>query len=124
MHPRSLISAFVIRCLDSMISLVSILAISRLSLASLAEQTGLSHTWSKTPKTGFLVTRLRKKFNAERWYRRSHLNCQNECLKMIVFLLTDICDSTSTHFLLCSLISHHYVALSCNSDPISWRSRR
>ena len=66
-HPRSLISTFVVRCLDSMVSLVSILAISWLQLPSLAEQTGLSYlventglslTWSKTPKTGFLVTRL------------------------------------------------------------------
>ena len=55
-HPRSLSSNFVVRCLDSMISLVSILAISWLWLASLAEQAGLSFTWSKTPKTGFLVT--------------------------------------------------------------------
>ena len=33
-HPRSLISAFVVRCLDSITSLVSILAISSLYLAS------------------------------------------------------------------------------------------
>ena len=57
-HLRNLISAFVIRCLDSIISLVSILAISWLSLASLAAQAGLCLTWSETPKTGFLVTRL------------------------------------------------------------------
>ena len=38
-HPRSLISTFVVRCLDSMISLVSILAISWLdSLFSCADQ--------------------------------------------------------------------------------------
>ena len=57
-HPRSLISTFVVRCLDRIISLVSVLAISRLQLASVDEQSGLSLTWSKTPKTGFLVTRL------------------------------------------------------------------
>ena len=57
-HPRSLISAFVIHCLDSIISLVSISEVSSLYLASVAVQAGLSLTWSKTPKTGFLVTRL------------------------------------------------------------------
>ena len=58
-HPRSLISTFVVRCLDSIISLVSISEISSLLLlASVAVQAGLSLTWSKTPKTGFLVMRL------------------------------------------------------------------
>ena len=57
-HPRSLISTPVVRCLDSIIPLVSISEVSSLSLASVAEQTGLSITWSQTPKTGFLVTRL------------------------------------------------------------------
>ena len=41
-RPRSLISAFVIRCLDSIISLVSISEISSLYLASVSEQAGLS----------------------------------------------------------------------------------
>ena len=41
-HLHSLISTFVVRCLDSITSLVSILAISSLYLASEAEQTGLS----------------------------------------------------------------------------------
>ena len=45
-HPRSLISAFVVR-------LISISDISSLCLASVAVQTGLSLPWSQTPKTGF-----------------------------------------------------------------------
>ena len=57
-HPRSLISAFVVRCLDSIIPLLAIAEISRLQLVSVAEQAGLSLTWSQPPKTGFLVTRL------------------------------------------------------------------
>ena len=57
-HPRSLISAFVVCCLDSIIPLVSISEISSLHLASVAEQAGLSLSWSQTPKTGFLVMRL------------------------------------------------------------------
>ena len=56
--PRSLISAFVVRCLDSTIPLVSISEILSLYLVSEAEQVSLSLTWSQTPKTGFLVTRL------------------------------------------------------------------
>ena len=57
-HWRSLIRTFVVRCIDSIISLVSISEIVRLQLASVAEQAGLSLTWSKIPKTGFLVTPL------------------------------------------------------------------
>ena len=57
-HPRSLISTFVVRCLDSIIILVSISEISSLYLASVVAQAGLSLPWSQTPKTGFLVTRL------------------------------------------------------------------
>ena len=57
-HPRSLISAFVVRCLDSIIPRVSISEISRLCLASVAAQAGLSPaqaglslTWLQPPKT-------------------------------------------------------------------------
>ena len=57
-NPRSLISTFVIRCLDSIIPLVSISEIPCLYIASVAAQTGLSLPWSQTLKTGFLVTGL------------------------------------------------------------------
>ena len=57
-HPRSLISTFVTRCIDSIISLVSISEISSLYIASVAAQAGLSLPWSQTPKTGFLVMGL------------------------------------------------------------------
>ena len=52
-QPRSLISAFVVRCLDSIISLDSIAEISRLQLASVAAQTGLCLAWSETPEDTF-----------------------------------------------------------------------
>ena len=52
-HPRSLISAFVVHCLDSIISLVSIAEISRLKLASVAVQDGLCLAWSETPEDTF-----------------------------------------------------------------------
>ena len=57
-HSRSLISTFVVGCLDSIIPLISISEISSLYLASVAEQAGLSLPWSQTRKTGFLVTWL------------------------------------------------------------------
>ena len=41
-HPRNLISAFVVHCLDSIIPLVSISEISSFYLASVAAQAGLS----------------------------------------------------------------------------------
>ena len=52
------ICPFVVRCLDSIIPLVSISKISSLYLASVAAQAGSSLTWSQTQKTDFLVTRL------------------------------------------------------------------
>ena len=57
-HLCSLISAFVVRCLDSIIPLLAIAEISRVQLVSVAEQASLSLTWSQTVKTGFLMTRL------------------------------------------------------------------
>ena len=54
-HPHSLISTFAVCCLDSIIPLVSIIS---LQLDSVAAQAGLSLTWSKTPKAGFLVAWL------------------------------------------------------------------
>ena len=52
-HPRSLISAFVVHCLDSVMSLVSVTKISSLMLASVAAQASLSLTWSETPEDTF-----------------------------------------------------------------------
>ena len=53
-HPRSLISAFVGRCLDSVMSLVSVTKkIKPHMLASVAEQACLSVTWSETPEDTF-----------------------------------------------------------------------
>ena len=57
-HLRSLISTFVVRCIDSIIPLVSISEISSLYIASVAAQASLSLHWSQTPKTGFFMTRL------------------------------------------------------------------
>ena len=54
-HPRSLISAFVIRLLENFISKLATSEISM--LVSVAEQAGLSLVLSGTPKTGFLASR-------------------------------------------------------------------
>ena len=47
-HPHCLISAFVVRCLESIIPVVAIPKILRLYLASEAELTSLSLSWSNT----------------------------------------------------------------------------
>ena len=57
-HTRSLISAFVVHCLDSIIPLFSMPKISSLYLASVAAQADLSQPSSQTQKTDFLVMRL------------------------------------------------------------------
>ena len=51
--PRSLISAFVVCYLDSIISLESIAEISRLTLVSVASQADLCLAWSETPVNTF-----------------------------------------------------------------------
>ena len=57
-HPRDLISAFVVRCLDSLILLLAIAEISRL-LTSLCSWAGRFESYLvANPETGFLVTRL------------------------------------------------------------------
>ena len=56
-HPRSLISAFVIRFLERTICKPAIGEISIFLLVSVAEETGLKLALLKTPKTGFLATR-------------------------------------------------------------------
>ena len=48
-HPRSLINAFVARCLDSIIPLVSISEILSLHLVSVTAQIDFSLPWSQTP---------------------------------------------------------------------------
>ena len=54
-HPRSLISAYVIRLLVSFISRLAMSGI--FDLVSVAEETGLSLALSVTRKTGFVATR-------------------------------------------------------------------
>ena len=51
-YPRSVIGAFVVRCLDSItpMHVVALSEISRLYLPSVAKQADLSPTWSHTPK--------------------------------------------------------------------------
>ena len=56
-HPRSLISAFVIRVLETIMSRLVSSAISIFWLVSIAEEAGLNLTLSETAKTGFLATR-------------------------------------------------------------------
>ena len=56
-HPRSLISAFVIRFLESIICKLEQVKFQLSSLVSVAEKTGLKLAWSGTPKEGFLATR-------------------------------------------------------------------
>ena len=56
-HPRCLISAFVIRVLESNISKLATIEISVFWLVSVAEETGFSLALSETRKTGFVATR-------------------------------------------------------------------
>ena len=52
-HPHSLISTFVVCCLDSIIPILAKSKISRLKLVSIAEQARLSLTWWQMPEDTF-----------------------------------------------------------------------
>ena len=52
-HPRCLISTFVVCCLDSIIPTLAKSKISKLELASVADQVGLHLNWSETPEDRF-----------------------------------------------------------------------
>ena len=52
-HPHILISAFVVRCLHSIIPILHISEISSLQLASVTEQASLFLTWSQIPEDWF-----------------------------------------------------------------------
>ena len=56
-HSRRLVSAFVIRLLESIISKLDTGEISIFYLVSVVEETGLNLTLTETRKTGFLATR-------------------------------------------------------------------
>ena len=58
-HVCSLISTFLVHCLDSIIPVLAKSKISRLQLGSEAQQAGLSLIRSQTLKTGFLVKGLK-----------------------------------------------------------------
>ena len=52
-HPCSLISTFVVPCLNSTICTLAIAKVSKFWLVSVAEQAGLSLTWLKIPEDTF-----------------------------------------------------------------------
>ena len=67
-HLCSLISAIVVRCLDSIPPILAKSGISRRYLVSVAEQDGLSLARSETLKIGFLMTRLNGDDNKKKSY--------------------------------------------------------
>ena len=77
-HPRSLISAFVVRCLDSIISLDSKAEISRLWLASVAAQAGLCLAWSETPADTFcrVVAHMKLLLTSLKWLSNKTKTCK------------------------------------------------
>ena len=82
-HQRRLISAFVIRLLETIISKLATSEISFFYLVSVAEETGLSLGLSETPKTGFVVYG-----NYSTLSVTSHINCIDTCCLINVVYLT------------------------------------
>ena len=76
-HPHSLISAYVVRCLGSMIPTLAKSKISGFELVSGPERTAWSLNMLQTPKTGFLVTWLIWHLQFVGWF---HSACLTEGL--------------------------------------------
>ena len=70
-HTRSLISACVIRFCKSIVSELTTRKISIHQLVSVAEQAGMSLTWSEAPKTDFLASRPN--------YYKMYLEIEKQC---------------------------------------------
>ena len=102
-HPRSLISAFIVHCLDSIILLVSISEISSLYLVSVTAQTGLSLPWSETLKTGFLATRLIFQYCSVLW-----LMLIRVCFKRLRWAIVQL-----SIFHVCTACSHFNMSHTC-----------
>ena len=77
-YPRSLISTFIVRYLDSMICILAISKVSRFQLASVAEQAGLNVTWSKIPKDTFSPDVAHNNTSKECIHRRIMLDKENK----------------------------------------------
>ena len=87
MHIFVLISAFVVRCLDSVMSLVSVTKISNLTLTFVAEQASLSLTWSETPEDTFcrvvahIIEYRGRKMTVIIWTAKPLVHCDKGCIE-------------------------------------------
>ena len=91
-HPRSLISAFVIRFVESIICKLATGEISIFWLEPAAKETGLKLTLSETPKTGFVTMRpICCMCQVERlWLPQLKLRVRNRKI-IFLFLNQNIC---------------------------------
>ena len=78
-HPGSLISAFIICLLESIIYLLALSEMLLFWVVSVAKETGLSLSFSETPKKGFLASRPKSK------------SCHTKSRLVAILLLVQIC---------------------------------
>ena len=88
-YPRSLISAFVVRCIDSVISLVSVTKSSSLMLASVAEQASLSLTSLEPPEGTFSHGEAHLN-TEERLHNKTPSSSVSNCFSPYLFLSDNI----------------------------------
>ena len=101
------------RHLDSTIPLLSKSKISSLWLSSVAAQPGLCQTWSETPKTGFLTSRLiilvcllcNEYFQTKHFQNPSQINGSTLCWSKVWIM---------THKIYVSQLQHVYQTKYCN----------
>ena len=96
--PHSMISAFVVPCLDSIIPLLAIAEIASLYVVSVAEQAGWSLTWSQTPMTGFFVMGLKQIHTSEKMAVSKILKFKQCSLTMWATLQKDLSSGFVTSY--------------------------
>ena len=113
-HPRSLISAFVIRFVESFVCKLAKGEISIFKLVPVAEETGLKLTLSETLKTDFLATRpicrMLKIFAMNRIF--CTIICHENpyaCSYRRKHLLQTSCDINSIYIVLIHTVDQQYV---------------
>ena len=97
-QPLGQISPFVVRCLDSIILLVSISEIWSLYQASVAAQAGLSLPWSQTTKTGSSWRgSIMFKLHIHTFITMSRFACAMSPCRTCALILCRVLDARSSH---------------------------
>ena len=99
------------RYIDSTIPLLSKSEIASLYSSSVAVQPSLCRTWSETPKTGFLTTRL--KYQSDKTTTKCAYNHSRLCKRNLNILAQNVCNASYLPEPKIALISFEFPLQAC-----------